>query len=165
MPGPRDVVHGAAAVRVRPGLPLRHRGRGLRFGDPTARRALTVLSAALGYAHKDHKLLDPLPIGMPDKIPAGDRWLTRLQAVQLLHAALGFRKAAALGEAILHPHILRHTFATSAVMDAMPCGKVAKALGTTGRVVEDVSGHPSPKHLRGVVESVSGRRRQPKGIT
>jgi integrase len=68
------------------------------------------------------------------------------------------RKGAGLGEEIT-PHVLRHTFATWAVMDGMPFGKVAKALGTTERVVEDVYGHHSPEHLRGVVESVSGRRK------
>ncbi len=250
-----------------------------RVGDQTARRELTVLSAALGYAHKEHKLLYPVPITMPDKAPARDRWLSRAQAAKLLASALGFRptgeagqgawrrprdkdgralyiqrhvarfilaglytgtrheailrlkwiestdggfvdlrsgiiyrrgtaegesskrrtpvpmskrlaahmqrwrksgayviefegrailrlrrawrtarKGAGLGEEIT-PHVLRHTFATWAVMDGMPFGKIAKALGTTERVIEDVYGHHSPEHLRGVVESVSGRRR------
>ena len=271
-----------ARFKFGPGYRYATEGEVPRVGDQTARRELTVLSAALVYAHKEHKLLYPVPITMPDKAPARDRWLSRSQAAQLMLAALGFRptgkmtskgrevwrrprdkdgralliqrhvarfilaglytgtrheailrlkwiestdggfidlrsgiiyrrgtaegesskrrtpipmskrlaahmrrwrrtgayviefegrpilrlrrawttarKGAGLGEEIT-PHVLRHTFATWAVMDGMPFGKVAKALGTTERVVEDVYGHHSPEHLRGVVESVSGRRR------
>jgi len=45
------------------------------------------------------------------------------------------------------------------LMDEMPCGEVAKALGTTERVVEDIYGHHSPEQLRGVVRSVPTQRR------
>ena len=254
-----------------------------RVGDQTVRRELGVLSAAFGYAHREHKLLYPVPVKMPDKAPARDRWLSRSQAARLMLAALGFRptgamdakgrevwlrprdregralliqrhvarfilaglytgtrheailrlkwiestdgghvdlrsgiiyrrgtaegesskrrtpipmskrlaahmrqwrrrgayviefegrpilrlrrawttarKAAGLGTEVT-PHILRHTFATWAVMDGVPFGKVARALGTTERVIEDVYGHHAPEHLRGVVESVSGRGRR-----
>jgi hypothetical protein len=37
----------------------------------------------------------------------------------------------------------------------VPFGKVARALGTNGQVVEQVYGHHLPEHLRGVVETVS----------
>ena len=270
-----------ARFKVGPGYRFASEDDVPRVGEQTARRELTVLSAAFGYAHREHKLLYPVPVTMPDKAPARDRWLTRSMAAQLMLAALGFRptgetragravwrrprdsegralfiqrhvarfilcglytgtrheailrlkwiestdggfvdlrsgiiyrrgtaegesskrrtpvpmsrrlaahmrrwrktgayviefegrpilrlrrawttarKGAGLGEEIT-PHVLRHTFATWAVMDGLPFGKVAKALGTTERVVEDVYGHLSPEHVRGVVESVSGRRR------
>lgn len=57
------------------------------------------------------------------------------------------------------PHILRHTFATWAVMDGQPFGKVAAALGTTERMVQQTYGHHHPDHLRGVVSAVSGGNR------
>ena len=41
---------------------------------------------------------------------------------------------------------------------------MAKALGTTERVVEDAYGRHAPEHLRGVAENVSGRRRWPEGM-
>lgn len=63
-----------------------------RVGAQTARRELEVLSAALGYAHKEHKLLYPVPVQLPDKAPARDRWLTRSEIARLLWAALGFRR-------------------------------------------------------------------------
>ena len=62
-----------------------------RIGDQTVRRELTVLSAAFGYAHKEHKLLYPVVVAMPKKAPPRDRWLTRGEAARLLWAALGFR--------------------------------------------------------------------------
>ncbi|MER2263551.1 tyrosine-type recombinase/integrase [Methylobacterium oxalidis] len=254
-----------------------------RIGSQTVRRELGVLSAAFGYAHKEHKLLYPVVVTMPDKAPPRDRWLTRTEAARLIWAALGFRrvgissktereiwkrprdaqgktydksrhvarfvlvglytgtrheailrlkwlptteggyvdlrsgilyrrglregesskrrtpvplsrrlhrhmrrwseistthvvefdgqpidrlrrawatarKAAGLGEEVT-PHILRHTFATWAVMDGVPFSKVAMALGTTEAIVERVYGHHAPEHLRSVVESVSRRRR------
>lgn len=65
-----------------------------RIGDQTVRRELTVLSAAFGYAHKEHKLLYPVVVAMPDKKPALDRWLSRSDAARLLWTALGFRSVA-----------------------------------------------------------------------
>ncbi len=66
------------------------------------------------------------------------------------------RVKAGLGEDVV-PHILRHTFATWAVMSGQPFGKVAQALGTTERIVESVYGKYHPDHLQGVVNAVSGR--------
>ncbi|ACL59002.1 site-specific integrase [Methylobacterium nodulans] len=250
-----------------------------RVGTQTARRELEVLAAAFGYAHKEHKLLYPVAVTLPDKAPARDRWLTRSEAARLLWAALGFRRvgthpitgreiwrrtgeaqgktrhvarfillglytgtrhdailrlkwlpspiagwvdlragilyrrgtgegestkrrtpiplsrrllahltrwrsqsvahvvefeglpiakmrrgwrtareAAGLGPEVT-PHILRHTFATWAVQGGAPFGLVAGALGTTEAIVANVYGHHAPEHLRGVVETVSGRRR------
>lgn len=65
-----------------------------RVGDQTVRRELTVLSAAFGYAHKEHKLLYPVIVTMPDKKPALDRWLSRSDAARLIWTALGFRNVA-----------------------------------------------------------------------
>lgn len=58
-----------------------------RVGDQTARRELEVLSAAIGYAHKEGKLLYPVPVALPAKAPARDRWLTRDEAARLVWAA------------------------------------------------------------------------------
>lgn len=52
----------------------------------TARRELEVLSAAIGYAHREHKLDYPVFIRLPEKAPAKDRWLTRDEAARLLWA-------------------------------------------------------------------------------
>lgn len=275
-----------ARYKVGPGYRFKHIDEVPRVGSQTARRELTVMQAAFGYAHKEHKLLYPVPVTMPDKAPPRDRWLTRSEAARLIWAALGFRagndpatgrevwrrpgqpgdpareiarfqsrhvarfvlvglytgtrheailrlkwlpttqggyidlrsgilyrrgvregestkrrtpvplsnrlrahmrrwaeqsgahviefegkpidrlrrawttarKAAGLSEDVT-PHILRHTFATWAVMDGVPFGKVAQALGTTEAIVSQVYGHHAPEHLRGVVESVSGRGR------
>lgn len=65
-----------------------------KVGSQTVRRELTVLSAAFGYAHREHKLLYPVPVTMPDKAPPRDRWLTRSEAARLIWAALGFRHVA-----------------------------------------------------------------------
>lgn len=56
-------------------------------GVPKARRELEVLSAAIHYAHKEHKLLYPIPITMPERSPPRDRWLTRSEAARLVWAA------------------------------------------------------------------------------
>lgn len=50
--------------------------------------ALEVLSTALGYAHKEHKLRDPVLVTLPDKAPARDRWLTWAEAARLIRGAL-----------------------------------------------------------------------------
>lgn len=67
------------------------------------------------------------------------------------------RRRAGLGPEVV-PHILRHTFATWAVQDGMPLGKVAAAMGTTEKVVDRTYGHHAPERLRDVVNAVSGRR-------
>ncbi|UMY19083.1 site-specific integrase [Methylobacterium organophilum] len=275
-----------ARFKVGPGYRYQNVDDVPRVGLQTARRELAVLSSACGFAHKEHKLLYPVVITLPDKAPPRDRWLTRDEAAHMIWAALGFRNiandpsgrpvwrrprvrkpdgtlraeldmarhvarfilvglytgtrhdailrlkwlptteggyvdlrsgiiyrrglregesskkrtpvpmsrrlwahmrrwqpqsvshviefeglplvklrrawntariAARLGEEVT-PHILRHTFATWAVMDGVPFGKVAQALGTTEMIVQDVYGHHAPEHLRSVVESVSRRR-------
>ena len=75
-------------------------------------------------------------------------------ALESHQKAVAATKSGRLGEEIT-PHVLRHTFATWAVMAGVPFGKVARALGTTEQVVEDVFGPHLPEHLRGVVETVS----------
>lgn len=50
----------------------------------TAGRELTVLRAALGYAHKNGKLLDRPFVELPPRPPGRDRWLTRPEAAALL---------------------------------------------------------------------------------
>ncbi|WP_137133507.1 site-specific integrase [Rhizobium sp. FKY42] len=55
----------------------------------TARRELETLSAALNFAHKEKKLLFPVPVTFPAKAPARERWLTRSEAARLLAGALG----------------------------------------------------------------------------
>lgn len=72
------------------------------------------------------------------------------------------RIAAGLGEDVT-PHILRHTFATWAVQDGVPLGKVAASLGTTEQMVSMVYGHHAPERLRDVVNAVS--RQVSGGIT
>ncbi|VUD71803.1 Tyrosine recombinase XerD [Methylobacterium symbioticum] len=275
-----------ARFKVGPGYRFQNIDDVPRVGSQTVRRELGVLSAAFGYAHKEHKLLYPVVVTLPDKTPGRDRWLTRTEAAHLIWVSLGFRnvandpkgrpiwrrprvkgpdgemraefdksrhvarfiliglytgtrheailrlkwlattqggfvdlrsgilyrrgigegesakrrtpvplskrlrahmrrwrpqsvahvvefegrpidrlrrawttarKAAGLGPEVT-PHILRHTFATWAVMDGVPFSKVAMALGTTEKVVEQVYGHHAPEHLMSVVESVSRRR-------
>ncbi len=58
-----------------------------RVGDQTARRELEVLSAAIGYAHKEHKIDYSIVIALPKKAPAKERFLTRSEAARLLWAA------------------------------------------------------------------------------
>lgn len=50
----------------------------------TAARELSVLSAALGYAHKNGKLIDRPFVELPPKSPGRERWLTRDEAARLL---------------------------------------------------------------------------------
>lgn len=53
-------------------------------GEGTAARELTVLRAALGYAHKNGKLIERPFVELPSKQPGRDRWLTRPEAARLL---------------------------------------------------------------------------------
>lgn len=91
---------------------------------------------------------------MPDQRPDGPV----VSRHNLRSSRTKARKGGGLCEEIT-PHVFRRTFAAGAVMDRTPFGKVATALGTTERVVEDVYGRHSPEDLRGMVESLSGRRR------
>jgi integrase len=52
--------------------------------ESTAARELVVLRAALNYAHKNGKLVDPPFVEVPGKGPGRDRWLTRPEAARLL---------------------------------------------------------------------------------
>ncbi|HEX3863558.1 MAG TPA: site-specific integrase [Stellaceae bacterium] len=53
----------------------------------TAARELSVLSAAIGYAHKNGKLIERPFVELPEKSPARARWLTRSEAAALLWAS------------------------------------------------------------------------------
>ena len=50
----------------------------------TAGRELTVLRTALGYAHRNGKLIDRPFVELPPRPPGRDRWLTRSEAAALL---------------------------------------------------------------------------------
>jgi integrase len=58
-----------------------------RVGAQTARRELAVLSAALGYAHKEKKLKYKIALELPEKTSPRTRWLTRAEAARLLWAS------------------------------------------------------------------------------
>ena len=58
------------------------RGRGV--APATAARELTVLRAALGYAHKNGKLIDRPFVELPPRPPGRDSWLSRAEAARLL---------------------------------------------------------------------------------
>jgi integrase len=55
----------------------------------TARRELETLQAALNFAYKEKKLIYPVPVTLPAKSAARERWLTRSEAARLLAGALG----------------------------------------------------------------------------
>jgi len=55
--------------------------------DGTMRRELSVLRAALNFAHSEGRLTYVPPVLLPPKTPGKDRWLTRLEAAMLLNAA------------------------------------------------------------------------------
>ena len=57
----------------------------------TARRELETLSAALNFAFREGKLRYPIPVVLPKKSPARQRWLTRSELAALLLAALGYK--------------------------------------------------------------------------
>lgn len=61
--------------------------------DGTIRRELSVLSAAIGHAHKSNRLDIRPHVWMPAPGPAKDRWLTRSEAAALLRAARAEPKA------------------------------------------------------------------------
>jgi integrase len=52
--------------------------------ESTAARELIVLRAALGYAHKNGKLIERPFVELPSRGPGRDRWLTRPEAARLL---------------------------------------------------------------------------------
>ncbi|TXM65856.1 site-specific integrase [Methylobacterium sp. WL120] len=83
-----------ARYKVGPGYRFETVDQVPRVGSQTALRELGVLSAAIGYAHAEHRLLYPVVIAMPDKKPSRERWLSRSEAARLILAALGFRNVA-----------------------------------------------------------------------
>ena len=62
--------------------------------EATAGRELETLGAALNFAFKEKKLLIPVPVTLPQKAPARERWLTRSEAAALVGGALGFTATA-----------------------------------------------------------------------
>ncbi|WP_245930870.1 tyrosine-type recombinase/integrase [Methylobacterium radiodurans] len=131
-------------VDLRSGILYR---RGLAEGESSKRRTPVPLSKRLRAHMRRWR-----PQSVAHVVEFEGRPIDRLR-----RAWTTARKAAGLGEEVT-PHILRHTFATWVVMDGVPFSKVAMALGTTEKVVEQVSGHHRPEHLLSVVESVSRRR-------
>lgn len=59
----------------------------------TAARELTILRAALGYAHKNGKLIDPPFVELPPRGPSRERWLTRSEVAALLRESRRDAKA------------------------------------------------------------------------
>jgi integrase len=57
--------------------------------EPTARRDLETLQAALNYAHRQRKLLYPVHMTLPARSLPRERWLTRSEAARLVAGALG----------------------------------------------------------------------------
>ena len=53
------------------------------------------------------------------------------------------------------PHVLRHTAATWLVMDGVPLREVARLLGNSEQMVEEVYGKHSPDYLRRAVNSLA----------
>lgn len=78
----------------------------------------------------------------------------------ILKERRGFREAcdrAGLGEEVV-PHVLRHTYATWAILAGVPISRVARALGASEKMVSEVYGHHDPEFLRDVAEASSRRR-------
>jgi integrase len=53
----------------------------------TVRRELGVLRAAINYGHKIGTITHPVAVELPESPPPRNRWLTRIEAAQLLSAA------------------------------------------------------------------------------
>jgi integrase len=62
-----------------------------RVSPAAARRELEDLQAALNHAWRSRKLAVPVPVALPPKSPARERWLTRDEAARLIAAACGWR--------------------------------------------------------------------------
>jgi integrase len=58
----------------------------------TARRELETLQSAINFAWREGKLTAPVPIWLPEKSIARERWLTRSEAARLLAGALGWTR-------------------------------------------------------------------------
>lgn len=82
----------------------------------------------------------------------------------ILKERRGFREAcerAELGDDVV-PHVLRHTYATWAVLSGVSLSRVARAMGASEKMVEKVYGHHEPEFLRDVAEAGSGASRRKK---
>jgi integrase len=53
------------------------------------------------------------------------------------------------------PHVLRHTAATWLIMDGLPLREVARLLGNSEAMVEEVYGKHSPDYLKRAVNSLN----------
>ena len=106
------------------------------------------------------------PVPMSRKLTAhARRWrqLTALGPVEYAGRLIakerrGFREAcerAGLGPDVV-PHVLRHTYATWAILAGVSISRVARAMGTSEKMVDTVYGHHAPDFLRDVAEGVSG---------
>jgi integrase len=71
------------------------------------------------------------------------------------------KECAGLGDDVV-PHVLRHTYATWAVLAGVPLSRIARALGASEKMVEQVYGHHEPEYLRDVAEAGSAHRRVPR---
>src|SRR3990167_790581 len=80
-----------AYVKCRTAQPVRHAKTSKKMvTQSTARRELSVLSAAIGYWHAEHPLPNLPKVWMPPEPAPRTDFLTRSQAAALLGAALGF---------------------------------------------------------------------------
>ncbi len=66
-----------------------------------------------------------------------------------------FRKLCKEANIEASPHVLRHTAATWLVMDGVPLREVARLLGNSEKMVEEVYGKHSPDYLRRAVNALS----------
>ncbi|MGZ2421222.1 tyrosine-type recombinase/integrase [Rhizobium laguerreae] len=62
--------------------------------EATAGRELETLGSALNFAFKEKKLVIPVPVTLPRKAQARERWLRRSEAAALLAGALGITATA-----------------------------------------------------------------------
>lgn len=76
-----------ARYKVGPGYRYKTVAEVPRVGVASASRELTVLASAIGFAYGERKLRYVVPVRLPDKPPARDRWLSRDEAAALLRAA------------------------------------------------------------------------------
>lgn len=79
----------------------------------------------------------------------------------ILKERRGFREAcerAGLGPDVV-PHVLRHTYATWAILGGVSLSRVARAMGASEKMIEKVYGHHEPEFLRDVAEAGSGARK------
>ena len=72
------------------------------------------------------------------------------------------KECAGLGDDVV-PHVLRHTYATWAVLAGVPLSRIARAMGASEKMIEQVYGHREPEFLRDVAEARSAHRRAPRG--